>query len=202
VTTTVGLSDIDRRVLLDVAADVIGDALVRRDPRMPDPSNFDGPLGEPGASFVTLERDDQLLGCIGSLEAAERLVVDVAHHALAAAFADPRLPPVTRSDFEEMSIKVSVLTRPEPLAVATFDDLGAAVRPGIDGLLVEAGPQRATLLPSVWSHVADTEHFLSVLWQKAGLARRAWAADLVVSRYATEEFGDPGPRPMVGAVNR
>jgi AmmeMemoRadiSam system protein A len=126
----------------------------------------------------------------------------VARHALAAAFADPRLPPVTRGDFEEMSIKVSVLTRPEPLAVATFDQLVAAVRPGVDGLLVEAGRQRATLLPSVWSHVADAEHFLSVLWQKAGLARRAWAADVVVSRYGTEEFGDPGPRSLVGAVNR
>ena len=113
-TTTVVLSDTDRRVLLDVAADVIGDAVARRDPRMPHPSDFDGRLREPGASFVTLERGDQLLGCIGSLVAVEPLVVDVARHALAAAFADPRLPPVTRNDFEEMSIKVSVLTRPEP----------------------------------------------------------------------------------------
>lgn len=201
-TTTVGLSDTDRRVLLDLAADVIGEAVARRDPRMPQPSHFDGRLSEPGASFVTLERGDQLLGCIGSLVAVERLVVDVARHALAAAFADPRLPPVTRNDFEEMSITVSVLTRPERLAAATFDELVATVRPGVDGLLIEAGRHRATLLPSVWGHVADIEEFLSVLWRKAGLARRAWPADVAVSRYDTEEFGDPGPRSLVGAVNR
>jgi uncharacterized protein len=202
VTTTVVLSDADRRALLDVAADVIGETVARRDPPMPHPSDFDAQLREPGASFVTLERDDQLLGCIGSLVAAEPLVVDVARHALAAAFADPRLPPVTRNDFEKMSIKVSVLTRPEPLTVAAFDELVAAVRPGVDGLLVEAGRNRATLLPSVWGHVGDTEEFLAVLWQKAGFARRAWPADMAVSRYRTEEFGDPGPRSLVGAVNR
>ena len=200
-TTTVLLSDTDRRVLLDVAADVIGDAIARRDPRLAHPSDFDGPLTEPGASFVTLERGDQLLGCIGAIVAVEPLVVDVARHALAAAFADPRLPPVTRNDFEEMSIKVSVLSRPEPVAVAMFDELVEAVRPGVDGLLVEAGRHRATLLPSVWRHVADAEHFLGVLWQKAGLAPRAWAADVTVSRYRTDEFGDPGPRSLVGAVN-
>ena len=196
------LGDANRRVLLDVATDVIGDAVTRRDPRMPDPSDFDAPLQEPRASFVTLERGDQLLGCIGTLMAAEPLVVDVARHALAAAFADPRLPPVTRDDFAEMSVKVSVLTTPEPVRAASFDELVAAVRPGVDGLLVEARRHRATLLPSVWDHVADTDQFLGVLWQKAGLARGAWPAGVAVSRYTTEEFGDPGPRPSVGAVNR
>jgi AmmeMemoRadiSam system protein A len=168
---------------------------------MPDPSDFDAPLQEPRASFVTLERHGQLLGCIGTLVAAEPLVVDVARHALAAAFADPRLPPVTRDDFAEMSVKVSVLTTPEPVPAASFDELVAAVRPGVDGLLVEARRHRATLLPSVWDHVADTDQFLGVLWQKAGLARGAWPAGVAVSRYTTEEFGDPGPRPRFGAVN-
>jgi uncharacterized protein len=200
--TTALLGDANRRVLLDVATDVIGDAVTRRDPHMPDPSDFDAPLQEPRASFVTLERGDQLLGCIGTLMAAEPLVVDVARHALAAAFADPRLPPVTRDDFAEMSVKVSVLTTPEPLPAASFDELVAAVRPGVDGLLVEARRHRATLLPSVWDHVADIDQFLGVLWQKAGLARGAWPAGVAVSRYTTEEFGNPGPRPSVSAVNR
>jgi uncharacterized protein len=200
--TTALLGDTHRRVLLNVATDIIGDAVTSRDPRMPDPSDFEPPLQEPGASFVTLERGEQLLGCIGTLVAAEPLVVDVARHALAAAFADPRLPPVTRDDFAEMSVKVSVLTQPEPVPAASFDELVAAVRPGVDGLLVESGRHRATLLPSVWDHVADTDQFLGILWHKAGLARGAWPAGVTVARYMTEEFGDPGPRPAIGAVNR
>jgi AMMECR1 domain-containing protein len=101
-----------------------------------------------------------------------------------------------------MTVKVSVLTTPEPVTAASFVELFDAVRPGVDGLLVEARRNRATLLPSVWDHVADTDQFLGILWQKAGLARGAWPAGVAVSRYATEEFGDPGPRPSVGAVNR
>jgi AmmeMemoRadiSam system protein A len=194
------LTDADRRVLLDVAADVIRDALTHRGQHVPDPADFDAPLSDPGAAFVTLEREEQLLGCIGSLVPVEALVVDVARHALAAAFADPRLPAVTRDDFEAMSIKVSVLSPTEPIAAASFRDLGAVVRPGVDGLLVESGRRRATLLPSVWRHVENVEEFLGVLWQKAGLAPGTWPPGTVAARYGAEEFGDPGPRsPAVAA---
>lgn len=201
-TTPAVLSDTDRRVLLDVAADVIRDALSHRGSRVPDPVDFAGRLTEPGASFVTLERGEQLLGCIGSLVAVEPLVVDVARHAVAAAFSDPRLPAVAYDDFEQMSIKVSVLTPHEPIRAATFDELATVVRPGVDGLVVEAGRRRATLLPSVWSHVADTDEFLTVLWQKAGLAHESWPPNVTVARYTTEEFGDPGPRSLAVAANR
>lgn len=201
-TTTAGLSEADQRALLDVAAEVIGHTVANHDSRIPNPADFDDRLRRPGASFVTLERGDQLLGCIGTLVAVDPLVVDVAQHALAAAFADPRLPPVTGDDFVVMSIKVSVLTPPEPLPAATFDDLTRAVRPGVDGVLLEAGRYRSTLLPSVWDHVADTDQFLHALWKKAGLPRGAWPADMAISRYTTEEFGDPGPRALVGAGNR
>ncbi|HSO96043.1 MAG TPA: AmmeMemoRadiSam system protein A [Acidimicrobiia bacterium] len=201
-TTTTALRDTDRRALLEVSTAVVGDVVNGRRPRLPDPAAFDGPLRELGASFVTLERGGQLLGCIGTLVAVQPLVVDVARHALDAAFADPRLPPVTRDDFAQMSVKVSVLSPPEPMAVSTFDELVAAVRPGIDGVLVDDGRHRATLLPSVWDHLPVPERFVEALWQKAGLARGAWPAGMAVSRYATEEFGDPGPRPPDGSGSR
>jgi AmmeMemoRadiSam system protein A len=193
------LTDADRRVLLDVAVDAIRGELAHGDPHVPDPTHFDAPLSEPGAVFVTLEREEQLLGCIGSLVPVEVLVVDVARHALAAAFADPRLPPVTRDDFEQMSIKVSVLSPHEPIPAASFGELGGLIQPGVDGVLVESGRRRATLLPSVWRHVATVEEFLGVLWQKAGLAPGTWPPDTAVSRYRAEEFGDPGPRSLAVA---
>src|SRR5260370_3211429 len=132
------LTDADRRALLGVAADAIREALSHRGAREPDPDDFAGRVAEPGASFVTLERGEQLLGCIGSLTAVEPLVVDVARHALAAAFADPRLPPVTRDDFEDMSIKVSVLTPHDPIVATSFDELATVVRSAVDGLVFQA----------------------------------------------------------------
>jgi AmmeMemoRadiSam system protein A len=128
------------------------------------------------------------------------LALDVAHNALAAAFADPRLPAVTRDDYARMSIKVSVLSRPEPMAVASYEELLAEVRPGLDGLLLESGPYRSTLLPSVWPKIRSAEEFLDVLWRKAGLPKGAWPPGTRVSRYTTEEFGDPGPRAPLPAT--
>jgi AmmeMemoRadiSam system protein A len=194
------LAETHQRVLLEVAARAIHDALVTGEPHEPDPSAFDAALQRPAATFVTLERGDDLLGCIGTLEPVRPLVVDVAHNALAAAFADPRLPAVTAHDYARMSIKVSVLSAPEPLAVHSYDELVGAVRPGVDGLLLEAGRHRSTLLPSVWPKVRDVHDFLDVLWRKAGLPPRAWPAGTGVSHYTTREFGDPGPRPALGTT--
>ena len=122
------------------------------------------------------------------------MAVGIAQHALGAAFADPRLPAVTVDDYAEMSVKISVLSILEPTAVESFDELAAAVRPGVDGLLVTAGSRRGTLLPSVWEDLPDPAQFLDALWVKAGLSRRSWPTGLAVARYETEEFGDLGPR--------
>jgi AmmeMemoRadiSam system protein A len=186
-----------RRVLLDIATIAVHDALVTGRAVVPDANVYEPPLREPRATFVTLERDGDLLGCIGTLEPVRPLVTDVAHNALAAAFADPRLPAVTPRDYAAMSVKVSVLSVPKPMPVSSHADVIAAVRPGVDGLLLEAGRHRSTLLPSVWPKVRDVHEFLDVLWRKAGLTPGAWPAGTTVSRYTTEEFGDAGPRPPI-----
>ena len=143
---------------------------------------------------MTLERENRLLGCIGTLVAVRPLIVDVAHNALAAAFADPRVPPVTPDDYAHMSIKVSVLSSPEPLVAASYDDVVSTVRPDLDGLVLEAGANRGTLLPSVWPKVRDAAEFVEFVWRKAGLMPGTWPGGARVSRYTTEEFCDPGPR--------
>jgi AmmeMemoRadiSam system protein A len=197
------LTDGHRRILLTVAARAVHDSLVAGRVVLPATGEVDARLRESGATFVTLERDGDLLGCIGTLEPARPLVDDVAHNALGAAFADPRLPAVTAADYAHMSIKVSVLSRPERLPVENVEQLADVVRPGTDGLLLELGPGRSTLLPSVWPKVSGVAEFLDVLWRKAGAAPGIWLPGTRVSRYTTEEFGDPGPRaPLAGSPER
>lgn len=147
-----------------------------------------------GASFVTLENRGRLLGCTGTMLPMRPLIEDVAVHAKTSAFADPRLPPVTRRDWHEMSVKISVLSTLEGLAVESLDELAGTVRAGVDGLLIEGAGRRATFLPSVWAKVSTPDEFLSLLWRKAGLVPGEWPADMSVERYTTVEFGDPGPR--------
>jgi AmmeMemoRadiSam system protein A len=182
----------DRTRLLELAAGAIEHGLRTGRMLAVDITEVSATLAAPGASFVTLERDERLLGCIGTIRATRPLALDVASNAVAAAFSDPRLPPVTEADYAAMSIKVSVLSEPEPVAVASYEELHAVVRPGTDGLLVEAGRFRATFLPAVWAKVAGAEEFLALLWRKAGLPPQAWPAGLTVARYTTDEFGHNG----------
>jgi AmmeMemoRadiSam system protein A len=181
-------------LVVDLALDAIASVLRDGEPALPDLDGLPRELREDGASFVTLERDGALLGCIGTLRAQEPLGVDVARHGVAAAFADPRLPPIGDDDYRNMSVKVSVVSPLEPMDVATFDELTAALEPGRSGLLVEAPRGGATFLPSVWSHVAGREEFLDLLWRKAGWRPRTWPDGIRASSYTTVEVGHPGPR--------
>jgi AmmeMemoRadiSam system protein B/AmmeMemoRadiSam system protein A len=142
-----------------------------------------------GASFVTLRRDGELLGCVGSLAAGRPLWRDVARNASAAAVDDPRFPPLEPRDLDGLDVSVSVLSPPVELPPGRTA-LAATLRPGVDGVLVEAGGHRGTFLPSVWRTLGDADEFLAALLAKAGLPADPWPADLRAWRYTTDEFGE------------
>jgi MEMO1 family protein len=183
----------EQRTLLDLAREVVADGVAGRDRDASDLSHLpDLPvsLTTPAATFVTLRCRGRLLGCIGSMEPRRPLAADVAANAWSAAFADPRLPAVTRVDLVELEVKISVLGPLEPMAVSSPAELVASLRPGIDGVLVEGGRRRGTFLPSVWGQLVEVEAFVEHLWHKAGLRPGSWPPDLRVWRYGTLEFGD------------
>lgn len=138
------------------------------------------------ATFVTLEIKRQLRGCIGRLEAERPLVVDIAENAYAAAFNDPRFPPVTTAEAACLEIHLSILSEAEPIGFYSEEDLIRQLRPGIDGLIMQEGSRQGTFLPSVWESLPDPESFLQHLKQKSGLAIDYWSDSLKVSRYQCE----------------
>lgn len=145
-------------------------------------------LREPGASFVTLTREGALRGCIGSLEAHRPLAEDVRENALAAAFRDPRFSPLSSREWPSVRIEVSLLGPREPLAVSSEREAIAALAPGVDGVVLTAGPQRATFLPQVWEQLPDPAEFLARLRSKAGLGAAAWNADWRLERYRVQKW--------------
>jgi len=148
-------------------------------------TDYPEPLRAPRATFVTLHVGGELRGCIGTLEVRRTLVEDVAHNARAAAFEDPRFPPLAHAEFERLDIHISVLSAPEPVAFASEEDLLRQLRPRVDGLILQAGLRRGTFLPSVWEQLPEPREFLRHLKRKAGLPADYWAADIRVSRYVT-----------------
>jgi len=184
------LGEADRRLLLDLARSSIRYGLTHGRPQPVDPADYPPALRVPRAAFVTLNRTGRLRGCIGHLEASQALVRDVADNAYAAAFRDPRFPPLTEAEYEALEIHISVLSPPEPLPVVSEADLLQQMRPGIDGLILEEDHHRGTFLPSVWESLPAPEQFLAHLKLKAGLSPGYWSDGIRVARYTTEAFGD------------
>nr|WP_297528385.1 AmmeMemoRadiSam system protein A [Thiohalobacter sp.] len=179
-----------RAELLRLARASILHGLETGRPLAVDPADFDPELAAPGAAFVTLHRQGELRGCIGSLEAHRPLVVDVAENAFAAAFRDPRFPPLAVDEFDDLEIEISVLSPPEPMAFTDEADLLRQIRPGVDGLILEDMGRRGTFLPSVWAQLPRREDFLAHLKLKAGLPPGHWSPTVRVWRYTTESFAE------------
>ena len=157
----------EKRILLDTAKTAIEDAF-KGQVAPPDPRLYGGRLAEDGASFVTLRKGGKLRGCIGSIEPYRPLILDTYANAIAAAFRDPRFPPLTPEEWPETEVEVSVLSRPEPLPFSGYEDLKAKIGPGM-GVILEHPLGRATYLPEVWEELPDKDLFLKTLALKAGL---------------------------------
>jgi len=150
-------------------------------------------LRESGATFVTLLRSGELRGCIGTLEAWRPLGEDLAANAVAAAFRDPRFPPLKPGEFPGIAVEVSLLSAMETLR---FDDEAGALsqlRPDIDGIVLQYGSHRSTFLPQVWQQLPDPGEFLAQLKYKAGLPPDFWHEELKLRRYTVSKWHDTGP---------
>ncbi len=167
--------------MLDIATDAIDMAL--RTGRRTVPRDNPPFLQQDGASFVTLRRDGELLGCIGTLQPYQPLGRDIAEHALAAAFEDPRFPPL--DTLQGVHVEISVLGPLRPFPAQSYNDVVARL-PRV-GAVVEAHGSRGTFLPAVWDQLPTADVFVAGLWRKAGLRPGTWPAQ--VSIYEVEEFG-------------
>ncbi|MEJ2447966.1 MAG: AmmeMemoRadiSam system protein A [Anaerolineales bacterium] len=186
---TTELSLREKKLLLQIARDAISRALQAEGQRDLDAEDFPSQLKEPGASVVTLTINGVLRGCIGSIEASQPLIIDVRDRALAAAFEDPRFPPLSSQELSEVEIEISVLTSPERLNYQDPVELPDLLQPGVDGVILRHQYRRATFLPQVWETLTSPELFLGRLCQKMGMPADSWKRyHLEVETYQVEKF--------------
>ena len=182
------ISVVDRLSLREIASGSILHGLEAAEPLLPAIEKVSHRLRGLGACFVTLQQQEHLRGCIGTLDAYRPLAIDVAANAFSAAFCDPRFEKLTREEWPRCEFEISVLSQPAILPVKTEEELLAILRPGIDGLILKWQRHRATFLPSVWESLSTPEEFIAALKQKAGLPPGFWAQDMEVFVYQTQTF--------------
>jgi AmmeMemoRadiSam system protein A len=175
-------SPADRQLLLDIARRALAARVAGQ--AMPEPGGSEV-LSQKCGAFVTLHQHGELRGCIGHVEADEPLGRVVTRCAVAAGTTDPRFPPVTSSDLDDVDVELSILGPLE--SISSLDDIEI----GKHGLVVELGSHRGLLLPQVaveWNW--DCETFVVSTCRKAGLPPDAWQKGAQFWRFEAEVFGE------------
>lgn len=146
--------------------------------------------------FVTLNKKDELRGCIGFPEGVYPLYDGVINAARSAAFSDPRFMPLEKDELKDVSIEVSILTKPKRIVVKKADDYINEIKVGRDGLIVKGIYGSGLLLPQVATEYDwDSKTFLEQTCVKAGLPKDTWKdlEECIVFRFQSHVFSETNP---------
>ncbi len=142
------------------------ESYVRSGQRLSAPAELEGQEQRRAGAFVSLHRQGQLRGCIGTIEPTQPNVVrEVIQNAISSATRDPRFPPVRPEELADLEISVDVLSEAEPIeSIAELD-------PVQYGVIVERGARRGLLLPNL-EGVETAEEQVDIALRKAGIHPR------------------------------
>jgi hypothetical protein len=167
-------TDEEQRILLSMARKTVESYL--KDGTIPEveAASLPSSLLEEKGCFVTLNKNNQLRGCIGHIMPQEPLYRCVIDNAVNAAVHDPRFRPVKNDELGDISMEISVLTVPKKLEYDSPDDLLAKLVPLRDGVVLKSGIHQSTYLPQVWEQIPDKTEFLESLCEKGGSNADCW----------------------------
>ncbi len=120
-------------------------------------------LTQRAGTFVSLHRNGQLRGCIGTILATRKNVAEeILSNAVSACSRDPRFTPVTAGELSSLEISVDVLGEPE--LIDSPDKLDVKRY----GVIVSHGAKRGLLLPNL-DGVDSVEEQIRIARQKGGI---------------------------------
>jgi AmmeMemoRadiSam system protein B/AmmeMemoRadiSam system protein A len=181
------LTEEDKKQLLALARKSILHALEHQ--RIPQESELDVTLNDevkfPRGAFVTLKKNSQLRGCIGDIFPQRPLCKSVIINAINAGFRDRRFRPLTKAEYEDITIEISALTVPQPVGSP------GEIRIGVDGVVLNKDGHSAVFLPQVAPEQGwDVEQMLTQLSRKAGLPADAWKEGASFLVFQADVFGE------------
>ncbi len=180
-----GLNAAQEKELLKIARQTVETYV--KSGQTPDIRVSDPILKEDRGVFVTLKKQGQLRGCIGTILPKEPLYLAVRNMAIQSAVDDPRFEKVDTSELKDLSYEISVLSIPQRVPSAEHIVLGK------HGVILKKGFRQGVFLPKVAEETAwDKDRFLGELCsQKAGLPWDCWqdpATELYT--FTAQEFGE------------
>ncbi len=129
--------------------------------------------------FVSVHKDGELRGCIGTFEPTrENVAEEVVANAISSATRDPRFNPVTPAELDELEYKVDILTSPEPVSDVTELDHSRY------GVIVACGWRKGLLLPDL-EGVDSVQQQLEICRMKAGISREE---PVILYRFEVKRF--------------
>ena len=135
-----------------------------REGTIPEPKQLTKEMKGRAGVFVSLKLEGMLRGCIGTFEPTkENVAKEIISNAIMSATRDPRFPPVTPEELEDLEYSVDVLSKPEP--VDSVNDLD----PRRYGVIIESGGRRGLLLPDL-EGVDSAARQIEICRQKAGIS--------------------------------
>ncbi len=113
--------------------------------------------------FVSIKKIGNLRGCIGTfMPTQENIAYEIIKNAISAAVDDPRFPPVTVSEFNDLTISVDVLSSSEEISDISELD------PKKYGVIVNSDYKKGLLLPDL-EGVDTAEEQVDIAKRKAGI---------------------------------
>ena len=120
-------------------------------------------MTEKAGAFVSLKIKGELRGCIGTFQSTtENIASEIIRNAVSAATQDPRFPPVSTSELDDLEYSVDILAEPEKINSKNELD------PKKYGVIVKSGKRKGLLLPDL-EGVDTADDQVSIASMKAGI---------------------------------
>ena len=177
------LTNTDKEYLLKTSRDAITTITLKNE-RINTPQDCPEHLKEKLGVFCTINKNNNLRGCIGYPEPIKPLIESIIDVSISAAMDDPRFPSLSKEEIEDIKIEITILTKPTLIKVKKPEEYPNKINIGQDGLIIRSIFTSGLLLPQVATeyNMNETE-FLENTCLKAGLKPDSWLTNKNINIY-------------------
>lgn len=186
------LTSDDEKYLLNISRKSI-ESITRDNIILEVPNDCPEHLKEKLGVFCTINKNNNLRGCIGYPEPVKPLINALIDVSISAAQNDYRFETLKEEELKDIKIEITILTKPELIKVEKNEEYLEKINIGEDGLIIKTMFNTGLLLPQVATEYnMDVKTFLEHTCLKAGLKPNDWLnkKDIEIYKFQGKEFSE------------